>query len=64
MLAGQSNQVTVGDLIRTAHQIRSYDTVFATQIIRDETVARVGKQMAQNDESLVGCHAITEQRVR
>lgn len=64
MLASQGDQVAVGDLIRAGHEIGSHHAVGTTQIVREETMARIGEQSAKHTKRVVGCHAVAEQRVR
>lgn len=63
MLSGQCNKITVGDLIRAGHQIRPNDSIRRTQIIRDELVARISKQFAQDAERVIWCESESKQRM-
>ena len=51
MLPGYSDQVMVGDLVCSRHQVRSYHSVFAAQIVRNKVVAPVREwSMNREDE--------------
>src|SRR2546428_1531968 len=44
----------VGDLVCSRHQVRSYHSVFAAQIVRNKVVAPVSEKSSQHAECLVG----------
>jgi hypothetical protein len=47
MLAGERDEVAVGDLIRAGHQFRPHYAVGATHVVGHEPMARVGEQVAK-----------------
>ena len=64
MLAGERHHVTVSDLIRAGHQVRSDDAVGATQIVRHKLMAWVGHQAAEHAKGVIGRHAVAQQWMR
>ncbi len=63
MPPGQSDEVMVGDLIRTTHQVRAQDPVFTTEIIRNKMMACVCQKSSQDAEGLIRRHAVAEKRM-
>jgi hypothetical protein len=64
MLPSQGDQIVVRDLVRTAHQIGSEDSIFAAQVIWHEVMARISKERSEDAEGLIRRHAIAKGRMR
>ena len=64
MLAGERDEIAVGDLIRAGHQFRPQHAVGAAQVVGHEFMARIGDELAEYAKGQFRRQAVTEQGMR